>query len=487
MNKNSLLGSILGKSGAYGFSGLLAQLVGFVMLPIYTNYMSPQDYGVASLVIFMVSLAEIVFGARLGQAIPKYLNDKNYSFTLPQLYVTAVIASALLSCIALIGVVIWSSGISSLMFETGSYGLAVVIGGFMIVFNGLEQYGLLFLRLQDRPALYVRLAVLKLLLQLGLNVLLIVGYQYGVVGLLLSNLIASVLLTCILQYIACRTVNVRSAMDKSALKVMLKFCTPLWYTSLVSLYVGSVHMIFISRFINLEILGLYALAQRFSGLVLVLFWTPFFQYWQTERFRILNEHDGVRVFSQIFYFVVAGLLFTSLFIIIGAEPVIALLANESFHGAVQYVPLLVVANVFTCMAMYMNFSYMVKEKTYYIFNLKLVAAPLLTAGLFGFTWLLGDTGPALAIATTEVLGYVISAIYAKKIFDLGINQYKTIGLILIFALFVLVAYLAINQFVSMYVRLALISILAACMVSSVYILMKKGCIFTFLLKEKTGE
>lgn len=487
MKKNSLLASILGKSGAYGFSGLLAQLVGFIMLPIYTNYMTPQDYGVASLVIFMVSLAEIVFGARLGQAIPKYLNDKNYSFTLPQLYVTAVIASALLSCIALIAVVLWRGGISSLMFETNSYGLAVVIGGFMIVFNGLEQYGLLFLRLQDRPALYVKLAVLKLLLQLGFNILLIVVYHYGVVGLLLSNLLASILLTCILQFIACRKIDIRGALNKSALKLMLKFCSPLWYTSLVSLYVGSVHMLFISRQISLEVLGLYSLAQRFSGLVMVLFWTPFFQYWQTERFKILNEHKDNEVFVQIFYFVIIGLAVTSLFILIGAEPVIVLLTNKSFHGASAFIPLLVAANIFSCMLMYTNFSFMVKEKNYYIFNIKLASVPIITFGLFAFTWAFGDIGPAIAVAVTALVAYFMNAIYAKKVFDLGINQYKVISLLVGCSLFMCASYFALAQIGSMYGRLAVIFLLAVCLMGCGFVLIKKGIIFKFLMKEKIGD
>jgi len=487
MKKNNLLGSILGKSGAYGFSGLLAQLVGFVMLPIYTHHMTPQDYGVASLVIFMVSLSEIVFGARLGQAIPKYLHDKNYSFTLPQLYTTAVITSTALSIIALFIVLFWSGGISALMFETRAYSVAVVIGGLMIVFNGLETYGLLFLRLQENPSLYLKLALLKLAFQLALNILLIVIFEYGVVGLLLSNLIASIILTIVLQYIAYQNMDSAIALDQSALKVMLKFCAPLWYTSLVGLYVGSVHMLFISKKINLEVLGLYALASRFSGLVMVLFWTPFFQYWQAERFKLLNTNKGAEAFSHIYYFVIAGLAITSLFIIAGADVIIVLLTEKSFHGSAEFIPLLVIANIFTCMAMFMNFSYMVKEKNYFIFNMTLFSAPIITAGLFVFTWWLGDIGPAVALAVTAVVTYAVNAFYSQKTFDLGISQLKVALLLLFYSVLTLSIYWILGNIELMYARLAFLVALGVVMVSVAWVLMKKGLILNFLLKEKSGD
>ncbi len=486
MKKNSLLASILGKSGAYGFSGLLAQLIGFIMLPIYTHHMTPQDYGVASLVIFMVSLSEIAFGARLGQAIPKYLHDKNYSFSLAQLYVTAVVASTILSLIALFVVMLWSGGISMLMFETNTYKAAVIIGGLMVVFNGLETYGLLFLRLQDVPSLYVKLAVLKLVLQLAFNILLIVVFQYGVVGLLLSNLLASIILTIILQCIAYRKLNSALLLDTKALKVMLKFCAPLWYTSLISLYVGSVHMIFISRQINLEVLGFYALAQRFSGLVMVLFWTPFFQYWQTERFKLLESNKNMAVFSHIFYFVIAGLSVVSLFVVVGSESIIILLTEKSFHEAAKYIPLLVIANVFTCMGMYMNFPYMAKDKNHYIFNLKIASVPVITVGLFLFTWLIGAMGPAVALAVTAIFAYGINSFFSKRVLDLGINQLKVMVILFLFSFVSILLHWVLGMVELIYVRLFILGILGAGFLVTLRVLIKKGLILKFLLKDERG-
>lgn len=487
MKKNSLLASILGKSGAYGFSGLLAQLIGFIMLPIYTHHMTPQDYGVASLIIFMVSLSEIVFGARLGQAIPKYLHDKNHSFSLSQLYITAVIASTALSLIALLVVMLWSGGISEIMFETDTYKMAVVIGGLMVVFNGLETYGLLFLRLQDVPSLYLKLALLKLVLQLVFNILLIVVYQFGVIGLLLSNLLASVILTIILQLIAWKKMEKGVLLDMDALKVMLKFCAPLWYTSLISLYVGSVHMLFISRKINLEILGFYALAQRFSGLVMVLFWTPFFQYWQTERFKLLEANKNTDIFSHIFYFVIIGLSVVSLFIVVGSESIIVLLTDKSFHEAAEFIPLLVVANVFTCMGMYMNFPYMAKDKNHYIFNLKIASVPIITGSLFLFTWWAGVMGPAIALAVTAIFAYGINAFFSKRVFDLGINQLKVLGILVLFSSVAIFLYWLLGLIEIMYFRLLVLSFFGGAMLLIMWSLMKNGLIFKFLLKETKNE
>ena len=42
--------SLLSDVAVYGISGLLSQLIGFLLLPVYTNYLTPVDQGLITMV-----------------------------------------------------------------------------------------------------------------------------------------------------------------------------------------------------------------------------------------------------------------------------------------------------------------------------------------------------------------------------------------------------------------------------------------------------
>ena len=56
----------------YATANIARRAVGFLMLPIYTRYLTPADYGVVGLLTFALALFEPIFGARLARAIPKF-------------------------------------------------------------------------------------------------------------------------------------------------------------------------------------------------------------------------------------------------------------------------------------------------------------------------------------------------------------------------------------------------------------------------------
>ncbi len=43
--------SLLSDVAVYGVSGLLSQIIGFLLLPVYTNYLAPDDQGLITMVV----------------------------------------------------------------------------------------------------------------------------------------------------------------------------------------------------------------------------------------------------------------------------------------------------------------------------------------------------------------------------------------------------------------------------------------------------
>src|SRR2546430_17223362 len=65
--------SRIGKHGlVYGGGILLSKAVAFFMLPVYTHYLTPADYGVLQLIDMVLEVASIVAGSRLAAGIFRF-------------------------------------------------------------------------------------------------------------------------------------------------------------------------------------------------------------------------------------------------------------------------------------------------------------------------------------------------------------------------------------------------------------------------------
>ena len=59
-------------SAVYGLGQVLGRLSSFLMLPVYTSYLHPADYGVIALLDFIGGIFGLLVGARMGQAVTRY-------------------------------------------------------------------------------------------------------------------------------------------------------------------------------------------------------------------------------------------------------------------------------------------------------------------------------------------------------------------------------------------------------------------------------
>jgi O-antigen/teichoic acid export membrane protein len=56
----------------YGFGSVAVKIVGFLLIPVYTHYLSPADYGVLALITMYTSLFAVIIGLGQHQAVFRY-------------------------------------------------------------------------------------------------------------------------------------------------------------------------------------------------------------------------------------------------------------------------------------------------------------------------------------------------------------------------------------------------------------------------------
>ena len=73
----------------YGLSSVASRLVGFVMLPVYTRVLSPEEYGIRAMVTVGVDLVGMVCSLGLTTAMIRYATGDGHDDGRPRAVGTA--------------------------------------------------------------------------------------------------------------------------------------------------------------------------------------------------------------------------------------------------------------------------------------------------------------------------------------------------------------------------------------------------------------
>lgn len=403
-------------SSIYAIGNISRQLVGFIMLPVYTRYLSPADYGVVGLLIFLVSIIELVFGGHLSNAVPKFYHDQNDESGRKSVISTALLVTTVVSAFTVSMVVMLRDQASFAMFGTVEYAYVVGMFAVLILTHALENYALIYIRLQKRPWFFVAVNMGKLIVQLSLNVWLVVFLELGVEGVAISTMTSSVLFAGGMAiYTLWKTgLNV----DARVGKLMVSFCWPLWIGGMAGLYTGSANRYFIRVFGSLEEVGLFELAVRFGAIISLLIWMPFAQYWQIERFEIYKQENPIPIYQSVFRFVCFLMVAVGLGVSLFAEIVIRIMASNQFLAASSAVPFIVFGVIFSCLTVFCNFSFLVKEKTGWMGRNSYITAAIITVFYLFLIPRFGYVGAALALMLAHSAQFLITFFSAKKHYDM---------------------------------------------------------------------
>lgn len=410
---------LLRHTSIYAAGNILRQLTGFIMLPVYTRFLTPADYGVVGLMVFVISLIELALGVRLQWAIPKYYFEVKDEHEQSSIVSTAMIISGVISGATATLLILLSKPLSRSLF--GSPEFATIFGLFSVLLltQSLEQYALVYLRLQQRPWSYITLNLVKLIMQLGLNIWFVVYLKMGALGVAVSTMISSSLFALLQLIYTLRHVGWN--FNSEIAGKMIRFCWPLWISGFAGLYIGSANRYYLRIFYSLGDIGLLELASRFSAIISVLVWDPFATFWQVERFKYFHRENAERLFQSVFNFISTMLVMAALGVSIFAERVIRIMADTTFYRASQAVPFLAIATVFSSLSMFSNFSFLVKEKTGWMSRNTFLTAAIITPLYLVLIPVYGHVGAAIALTVANGTQFLIIHISSRRVYDMGIS------------------------------------------------------------------
>jgi O-antigen/teichoic acid export membrane protein len=403
----------------YAVGNIARKLIALLMLPIYTTYLLPADYGAVGLLGFALALLEPIFGARLAQAIPKFYFDTKEPDTRRAILTAAIVVTGGISAATALLIAMFSNPASQLLFGTQQYAFATALFGINMLTQPIEYTGMLYLRLKERSLLFLGVSLGKLVLQIALNLLMVVHWQMGVLGVVLSGVISSGLVAAVLTIYV--FIDSRPKFTWQTSWDMLKYSWPLWFAGIAGLYIGSSGLLYLRVFESLTAVGLLDLGMKFAGIVVLLLWTPFSQHWEMVSFRYHSEGKAKQAFPIAFVTISALMIICGLGISIFAEPVIHIMAAPAFHAAAPTVPLLTLGTILNSLVTFFYFSFLVTGQTRIFSYTHYITAGVITIAFLSLipTW--GLMGSAAGQCIAFGVNFLFVYHWSKRYWDSGIK------------------------------------------------------------------
>lgn len=389
---------------------LLSKAAAFVMLPVYTRYLSPADYGTLELIQMTLDVVAILAGWTFVTGVFRF-----FAGARSRIEQQAVLATALLllsASFTVLGFATFaaSGAFSTLVFQSPAQAGLIQIAALSLVCDGLLLVPLAYIRIRERSRVFVGLQIVKLAMQLSLNVVFLVFLGMGARGCLISTLIANLALVAFALPYMLREVSLRPS--RQAAQDLLRFGIPLIGGHLAIFIVTYGDRYFLQSAAGTAAVGLYALAYQFGFLLTTVVYAPFAMVWEPARFEIAKRPDRDDLYARTFVYLNLVLLTVAVSISLFVADFLQLIASPAFYSAGDLVPIILAAYVLQAWTNFHNIGIMVRDRTEFTTLANWVAA---VVALVGYALLIPrwfGLGAAVAtfaaFAVREWIVYVVS-------------------------------------------------------------------------------
>jgi O-antigen/teichoic acid export membrane protein len=394
----------MGRAGrhtlVYGVGILVSRAVSFVMLPFYTHYLTPANYGVMQLVEMTLDIVAILAGTKIATGIFRYYYKAESEADKRAVLSTAMILLGVSFGVFAAATAVVAPALSRLVFGSPEHATLIRLAAGSLGVSSLVVAPLALLRLQERSVRFTWITSAKLLLQVTLNVIFLAVFGLGVKGVFIGTLIANSVLGLALAAPFIARVGLRYS-ERTA-RDLLRYGLPLVATNIATFVVAYGDRYFLRRSGDDTVVGLYALAYQFGFILSMVGYGPFATMWEPVRFELASRADRDHLYARAFLYMNLLLWTAALGIGLFVGDFIQVMAAPAYWSASQLVPIILLAYVLQSWSGFQELGVLVKERSEFVTLANWLAAA--AALLFYVLLIPRYLGLGAAIATLLAFG-----------------------------------------------------------------------------------
>ena len=399
-----------------GIGKFSTQIVSVFLLPIYTSILSTEEYGTYDLLytisMFLIPMITLLMEESMFRFLIDSKSKEENSKIISQTLIFAVISTSI--WVAIIAVV-------CKIFKV-QYG---IIFCFYIISSIIVSLRNAIVRGNGNIKAYTIINFITSVSIIILNILFIVAFKIGIVGLFLSSIISNV----IISFIAFKKLHVLEGAsvrlyDKKLMKEMVKYSIPLVPNSISWSIINFSDRIIVSSVLGTAENGGYSMANKFPTYIDNIY-NFFYTAWKEASAKALHYDEPERFYNQI-YNSLRRMLDAIVLGSIAILPFIfSFFIKKDFSVAYIYVPVLIVATYFSNLSSFIGGIFTAYKDTKIIGKTTIIAATInLVVNLLCIKFI-GLWAAAVSTLVAMIINYNLRAKKIKKYIKL-VCEYKII-------------------------------------------------------------
>ena len=375
------------------------QFITLLLLPLYTHFLSTEDYGYIDLIQTYLTFFIPLILLKIDAGIFRFLIDARKSEEEKNKIITNGIFIMFVELI-----------ISTILFAVAVKIFSIKYS-ILIVMNLISLSVLTFLlqivRGIGKNKQYSFSSIIAAIVTIVLNLIFLVGFHKNGKYVLIASLISNIICTIYLLIVNKILKNVKiKYIDKKLIKDLLKYSIPMIPNELSWWIVHVSDRTIISYALGVAANGIYSVSCKFSNILSSIF-NIFNLSWQESAALHINDTDKDEFFSNVINKVFNLFICFCIGILACLPFVFELLIKDSYREAYKYVPILLLANIFSVLIGLIGSIYVAKKMTKEVAKTTMIAAIINLTIDLALIKVIG----IYAAAISTLVSYMLLAIY----------------------------------------------------------------------------
>ncbi len=400
----------------YTFTDVVGKAMSFVLLPVVSFYMPPDELGIATNFTVITSLISLFAGLAVVNSLPYFFYEQEQEEN------RLMISTLLMLCIVLCGgLTLILMILHNIVWQYLQLSLSVQLLGVIYVIGMLiSQSSLILMRLENKPRQFAYLQIFQIVFHAVVVLFFVIALRGGGLGKIYAETIVFVVMGIIHLGILRKKGYLGLIWNLAWMKKLLNFGLPLLPHSVSFWFKSGMDKVFITSFCGLQFNGLYSMAISISAVYTMLVQSFFNAYTPHLQKQLVSFEDDNLHRNEKKSIVKQTYLLFALFGLVGVLSLAAcwfifnFLIDPKYLPALSYMPIIILANYFYVFYQF-TIQYIYKAKKTLIMGVITFSGSLIQM-LLSY-WLIREFG---------VMGAVYSLLIGNLIITIGISIYSNL-------------------------------------------------------------
>ncbi|MFB3921510.1 MAG: oligosaccharide flippase family protein [Terriglobia bacterium] len=358
------IGRLVKHAGIYGAGVILNKSVGFLLIPLYTRFLTPADYGVLELLDLTIFFSGIFCMMGISSAVFRFYAVYDTESDRKEVIASALFFVTIASLLVSVALQLLAVPLAATAFGNIAYAPYVRVVSWTLFFSNLTEVPFAYWRAQHRTVLFVVVNLIRTIVSAGTLIVAVAVLQRGVQGVVYANLITNGILGLLLLGTTLSKVGFRVMSHK--LREMLAYGAPLIVQSIASFILVFSDRLFLRHFASLTEVGIYSLGYKLAGIVALLVSGPFTMTWSWHQFEVAKKGNAKDTFAHIQLYQLLVSVFVALVITLLAKDALRIMAPAAYWDASKVVPLIALSYVLGDMRAVIWTGILLRNRTHHL-------------------------------------------------------------------------------------------------------------------------